>query len=79
MFNPCFTCNNVKHLNKKVMKIQVKIWDGVIYKDDCLDIDFVNYTKRKYRCYRSALGTIILDENAVKKAQKEFKPNIKNF
>lgn len=65
------------------MKIHVKIWDGVIYKNACLDNDFVNYTKNKYGCFRcggrSGLETIILDETAVKKAQKEFKPNIKNF
>lgn len=61
------------------MKIHIQIWDGVIYKNDCLNTDFVNYVKQKYGCFRSGNGTIILDENAVKKAQKEFKPNIKNF
>ena len=44
------------------MKTHIKIWDGVIYKNDCLNTDFVNYVKQKYGCFRSGNGTIILDD-----------------
>lgn len=60
------------------MKTLVKIWTGVIYKFAWFDSNFVNYTKSKYGCFRDTFNIIILNENDVKKAQKEYKPNIKN-
>lgn len=61
------------------MKTLVKIWTGVIYKDVVMNKDFVNYIKSKYGCFRDAFGIIILNENDIKKAQKEYKPNIKKL